>query len=128
MTDIYNRDDWNFVFGLADLRSSVGVFSFARYDQCFFNSFIDDDKLEYNYDELLYAACKVMSHEILHMFSMKHCIFYEYNINGSMSAQESAGRTARLCPICLKKMQFNHNFNMLDRYKALKKVCENEGF
>ena len=29
--DLYPRDSWNFVFGLADLRARVGVYSLARY-------------------------------------------------------------------------------------------------
>jgi len=45
MTDIYNCDEWNFVFGLADLRSSVGVFSFARYSQSFYDFSLKDDEL-----------------------------------------------------------------------------------
>ena len=33
--DIYPRDEWNFVFGLADTGTQSGVFSFARYDPYF---------------------------------------------------------------------------------------------
>lgn len=36
--DIYSREEWNYVFGYADLKSRVGVFSFARYDPSFFNA------------------------------------------------------------------------------------------
>ena len=36
MSDIYPRDEWNFVFGLASLKDITGVFSFARYDENFF--------------------------------------------------------------------------------------------
>lgn len=36
MTDLYPRDEWNFVFGLASIRDRTGVFSFARYDERFF--------------------------------------------------------------------------------------------
>merc|ERR1711916_120285 len=32
MEDLYPRDSWNFVFGLADMTGRNGVFSFARYD------------------------------------------------------------------------------------------------
>ncbi|CAM6005957.1 unnamed protein product [Sphagnum balticum] len=34
-TDLYPRDEWNFVFGLASIRERTGVFSFARYDERF---------------------------------------------------------------------------------------------
>jgi archaemetzincin len=32
LTDLYPRDEWNFVFGLASIKDRTGVFSFARYD------------------------------------------------------------------------------------------------
>jgi archaemetzincin len=35
-TDLYPKDEWNFVFGLASIRDRTGVFSFARYDPRFF--------------------------------------------------------------------------------------------
>lgn len=31
MEDLYPRDSWNFVFGLADMLGRNGVFSFNRY-------------------------------------------------------------------------------------------------
>ena len=31
MCDLYPRDEWNFVFGLARLGDGVGVYSLARY-------------------------------------------------------------------------------------------------
>ena len=36
MCDLYSRDDWNFVFGLARLGDGVGVYSLARYTPGFF--------------------------------------------------------------------------------------------
>jgi len=44
MIDLYPCDSWNFVFGEADQRHSVGVFSFARYFENFYN--IDDKSLK----------------------------------------------------------------------------------
>jgi archaemetzincin len=35
MSDIYSREDWNYVYGLASLYDKVGCFSFARYDKSF---------------------------------------------------------------------------------------------
>lgn len=35
-TDLYPKDEWNFVFGIASIRERTGVFSFARYDPDFF--------------------------------------------------------------------------------------------
>lgn len=36
LTDLYPQDEWNFVFGLASIQKRTGVFSFARYDEDFF--------------------------------------------------------------------------------------------
>jgi archaemetzincin len=53
--DIYPQEEWNYVFGLANLTGRTGVFSFARYNPTFFGSPPSD-----NIDEkLLYSACKV---------------------------------------------------------------------
>ena len=35
MEDLYPRESWNFVFGLANFSSRTGVFSFVRYDPVF---------------------------------------------------------------------------------------------
>lgn len=65
-----------------------------------------------------------MAHEITHMFGIKHCIYYECLMNGTMSAEESKRKTNHtLCPICLKKLQCNIKFDSKVRFEALKKVC-----
>ena len=38
MCDLYPRDDWNFVFGLARLVDGVGVYSLTRYTPGFFEA------------------------------------------------------------------------------------------
>ena len=54
--DLYPRDSWNYVFGLADLTGRTGVFSFARYNPTFFGEEAPAD-LE---DMVLHSACKVV--------------------------------------------------------------------
>ena len=72
--DIYNGENSNFVFGLASRLKRVGCFSFHRLNPEFHN-----EKIE-NQEELesikLLRSCKVMTHEIGHMFGHKHCIYY----------------------------------------------------
>jgi archaemetzincin len=36
MEDLYPDDEWNFVFGLANMMTKRGIFSFARYDPAFY--------------------------------------------------------------------------------------------
>ena len=38
MWDIYPRESWNFVYGLADNLARAGVFSFARNDPNFYKN------------------------------------------------------------------------------------------
>ena len=40
LCDLYPRDDWNFVFGIATLANRVGVYSLARH----LPGFYDDDE------------------------------------------------------------------------------------
>lgn len=89
--DIYNRDSWNYVFGLADLKARIGVFSFARYNPVFY----DEDPPSNLKELVLFRACKVMVHELGHMFGMKHCIYYSCIMNGSNHLDE-----AEIKPLC----------------------------
>jgi archaemetzincin len=67
------------VFGLASIRERTGVFSFARYDERFFEL----KKFEIDYNLIKFRSMWVMSHEITHMFGVRHCIFYKCLMNGS---------------------------------------------
>lgn len=123
MEDLYPDPSWNFVFGQASLRERVGVFSFARYDPAFYGN-----KRGKDYAVLiLKRSCKVMSHETCHMFGMTHCIYYRCQMNGSNHLDESDSRPLHLCPVCLRKLHYNLGFDIVKRYRALKKFCENAG-
>lgn len=112
--DLYPRDSWNFVFGLA--AANRGVFSFARY--------IDNDLPDHSRNEhILYRAVKVMSHEIGHMFSLKHCIYYKCIMNGSNHALENTRKLMHFCPVCLKKIHSVLKFDIPQRYANLAELC-----
>ena len=83
MKDLYPGANWNFCFGWAMYNTGVGAFSFHRYDPAFDG--IDDPNREQN---LLMRSCHIMTHELGHMFGLKHCIYYECLMNGLMSAEE----------------------------------------
>lgn len=87
------------MFGKASLKGRVGVFSFARYNPSFFglapkplsdvgrwvpvwHGLVVDAPCCHQ-QVLLKRACKVASHEILHMFGVKHCVFFHCRMNGS---------------------------------------------
>ncbi len=112
LSDLYPDESWNFVFGLANLRESVGVFSFARYGD-------PQSKL------FMQRSLKIMSHEISHMYGMKHCIYYHCLMNGSNTLDETDRAPMNLCPVCLRKLHAATNPDHLMRYTKLKKVYEN---
>jgi len=67
MADLYPAPSWNYVFGSATLSERVGAYSFVRYDPEFWG-----DKRGKDYrDVILRRSCKVLVHEIGHMFGRR---------------------------------------------------------
>jgi len=114
MTDLYPNPKWNYVFGMASLADRMGVFSFARYAH-------KDPKKE------LRRAAKVLTHETGHMFGIRHCIFYECNMNGGNHLAEMDATPLHLCPVCLRKMQFAVGFNLVTRYRKMHAFYKKHG-
>ncbi|KAG5854281.1 archaemetzincin-2 [Anguilla rostrata] len=136
MIDLYPRDSWNFVFGQASLTEGMGVFSFARYDDNFYSRSykgrLQKGKMrpgDYTVftgyytppitSTLLLRSCKTLTHEIGHIFGIKHCQWLRCVMQGSNHLEESDRRPLHLCPICLRKLQSALEFKMADRYRAL---------
>jgi archaemetzincin len=111
MADLYPDENWNFVFGQASLSDRIGVFSMVRYFPA-------------SHTLALRRCCKVLAHEVGHIFGMAHCIYYRCAMNGSNSLEESDCRPLRLCPICLKKLQWNRGLDTIRRYEKLKTFYE----
>jgi archaemetzincin len=106
--------DLNFVFGLGSLGQRVGVFSMHRYGA--------------DFQKKLLRSLKVMNHEIGHIFSMCHCIYYHCTMNGSNSLTESDSREPHLCPVCLKKLAYANNLDVAWRYDKLAKFYKKHKF
>ncbi len=98
------------ILGQASLRDRVGVYSFARYQG------------------QARRSCKVIAHETSHMFGIEHCIFFRCVINGSNHLAESDARPMHLCPVDLRKLQWSVGFDVIERYRRLRAVCERAGF
>lgn len=124
MEDLYPDPSWNFVFGQASIEKRVGVFSFARYDPAFYGEVRGKDYRRL----LLRRSCKVLAHEIGHMFSLQHCVFFRCVMNGSNHLQESDARPLSLCPVCLRKLQYSIGFDVADRYRGLLDFYRELGF
>lgn len=116
MFDLYPDPNWNFVFGQASLRNRVGVYSFARYTA------EGDEWLT------LRRSLKVMAHEIGHMYGLTHCPYFECGLNGSNHLGEADRRPMHLCPVCLRKLQWSSQFDVLERYFHLHEFYENFEF
>lgn len=108
--DIYPREEWNFVFGLACKESGCGLFSFRRYyDEMKGCSELDLCKL----------AGKVMLHEVGHLFGLKHCVYYKCIMNGSNHLNENLTKPFEFCPVCLRKIWGNLKFDIPERYRNI---------
>ncbi len=114
LEDLYPADDFNYVFGMARLHARVGVFSFARYHPDFFGeSFAVDRKV------VMQRALKVMSHELGHMFGLRHCTHLHCNMNGMNHLSELDRSPMHLCPVCLRKLHLMLGFDPRARYQDL---------
>jgi len=120
MWDLYPQESWNFVFGEASIVERSGVFSFARYDP----TFNTKDRLtrtenfaQEEYNELLLESCETMIHEIMHLFGIQHCIFFDCCMNGSNHLAEK--QPLHLCAVDLHKLRLQINFDFIERDKNL---------
>lgn len=68
-----------------------------------------------------------MVHEIGHLFGMKHCVFYLCIMNGCNNFEEFDSKPLYMCPVCIRKLQSNLQFNFLENYQELSKVCAEIG-
>lgn len=126
MTDLWPGSGWNFVFGQATFRERVGIHSFARYDP---GSRISHDA-PYGLNRrrtMLLRAMKVLSHEIGHMYGIRHCLHYECNMNGSNSLEETDEQPLHLCPVDLRKLHAATGFDPVARYLDLAGFYERQG-
>ena len=118
MDDLYPFDDWNFCYGWGEYKGGSGVFSLARYDPRFYGA-----EVKGNVDDIiLNRACKIMTHEMTHMFGIWHCIYFKCAMNGINNEEEAAKSPLDLCPVCLRKLQSNIGFNPLVRYEKMLEV------
>ena len=124
MEDLYPEPSWNFVFGQASLRERVGVYSFARYDPAFHGEPRGRDHKKI----LLRRSCRVLAHEIGHMFGLLHCIYYRCALNGSNHLAESDARPMHLCPVDLHKLHHSIGFDVARRYVTLLRFYQKVGF
>lgn len=96
MEDLYEGSTDSFCVGMAAGGSGAGIFSLCRYDPNFNStepSSLDRDRI------LLARSCKVMVHELAHMFGIDHCTFFQwyldFNQDLTMQLHERIGSSWR---------------------------------
>ncbi len=110
-TDLYPRPSWNFVFGMASYHKKVAVTSTYRFQDGPLNST--------NFRLALQRLIGVSTHEIGHMFSLRHCQFALCTMNGGNSQQEIDRTPNRLCSQCQRKLSWNLKYDHVKRLKEL---------
>ncbi len=96
--DLYPGNDWNYIFGLATLKKRVGVWSMKRFG---------DASQPEGFDNCFQRTIRTATHEIGHMFTLRHCVKYECCMNGSNHLYELDDRPTYFCPDCLAKYCWN---------------------
>lgn len=109
--DLWPGEDWNFVFGQADLRQRVGVWSLYRYG--------DPTAGEEEYTLYLRRTLKVAVHETGHMLGILHCTAYECGMNGSNHRAELDRNQLVFCPQCAAKVWWATGTDPVKRYQKL---------
>jgi len=110
--------DLNFVFGVGSFHRRVGVYSFLRFGE---------DAAGRNEKIYRKRAFQLVSHELGHILTLAHCIFYMCEQNGSLSLWESDHTPSHACPVCLKKLEWNVGFDRKERYADLAAFYRSEG-
>jgi archaemetzincin len=110
--DIYPNPEWNYVFGLASYTNCTAVASLFRISNG------EDDKR--NFIISLERLNKISSHEISHMFSLKHCINAVCLMNGTNNLDETDIKPNVLCSECLAKLSWKLDFKNIERLGEIK--------
>lgn len=114
--DLWPGRGWNFVFGMANTRKRVGVWSINRNG--------DPSESDEAFMLCLRRTIKTAIHETSHMFTLLHCTAYECGMCGSNHRGESDRRPLYFCPECNAKICWATQQNPADRYRRLKTFCK----
>jgi archaemetzincin len=128
--DIYPSPQWNFVYGEASIDEGIAIYSFARLDPLFPHSSqkpcTDEERIL-----ILKRAVNTYLHETMHLFGLKHCIYYLCLMNGTNCENEMDRQLLYLCPICLRKMYIvfrKQNYDIINMYQNLLELSKKIGF
>jgi archaemetzincin len=117
--DLYPKESWNYVFGIASYVKRVGVSSIYR---------LQNKQLDTANSKLcLSRLMNVFSHEIGHMMAFSHCTAAKCVMNGSNTLHETDQSPNRLCAECQKKLFWNFRYDNRQRLQQLSDFCKEQG-
>lgn len=86
-----------------------------------------DDGLT-SWQVLLERCCKLVTHEVVHLFGIMHCVYSRCLMNGSNNLTEMDAKPPYLCAMCLRKLHEAIPFAPLERYEKLAEFWKSAGF
>lgn len=104
--DLYPKESWSYIFGLASFEGRAGVHSVARLDS-------PDPSVR------LRRVLVVAGHEAGHAFGLRHCIYRRCLMNGFNNLGELDRKTTAFCPICLRKLAWGAGVDLLRLHRDL---------
>jgi archaemetzincin len=113
-SDLWPGKGWNFVYGQANLRRRVGVWSISR----------NGDPAE---RACLRRTLMTASHETGHILTMKHCTAHRCLMNGSNHQEERDSRPLYPCPVCVRKLLWNLQVEPVAYLRRLGDFCAAQG-
>lgn len=109
--DIYNPN-YNYLFGISELRDGVGLVSTFRL-------------IDYG-PQTKYNIRKVISKQIVNMFSIANVKDYKCVLNYHINYEQLVEGEFSLSPRALEKLKYSIGFNYLKRFEDLEAFWENE--
>ena len=126
LEDLVNKEEWNWVYGLASLVDGTGVFSLKRFTPAFNGervaSAAEADAV------VLRRACRVVCHELGHIFGLRHCVNFQCIMNGANHVGELEAQVPLECPACCKKLMQSFGWDLEARYASLAAQYATLGF
>jgi archaemetzincin len=117
--DLWPGKGWNFVFGEANLRRRVGVWSIYR------NGWPGESDQAFRL--CLRRTLLIAVHETGHVLTMQHCTAHRCLMNGCNSQEERDRNPLYPCPVCLRKLCWNLQVEPVPYLRRLKKFCNKHG-
>jgi archaemetzincin len=112
-SDLWPGRGWNFVFGEANLRERIGVWSLYR-----------NGDPNQNFKLCLRRTLATATHETGHILGLWHCTAFRCLMNGSNHQEERDQRLLYLCPVCLRKLCWNLRVEPIPYLTKMKVFCQ----